>query len=213
MDATIGLQWISLSLLFLVGSIWSEDNARFGYIATAFMGAFFWWVGWLQYAYLGTVIPICIMIAVISYLRSHLRYKLGVFGSQGGLIWKILMFVVTMQFAIVIINGMAIFNANIAETPINEFTGYSLSAAESVFGGFTTGIGGVDMMVMALTVGWLLLQLVFSMLFAFFTLYPTMVAVFHIPPLISAAVSGAIYVLTALEMFMIIFKPIRSLEV
>jgi hypothetical protein len=213
MDATIGLQWFALSLLFLVGSIWSEDNARFGYIVTAFIGGFFWWIGWLQFAYLGVIIPIVFMIAIVSYLRSHLKFKFGVFGSQGGLIWKILMFIILLQFAIVIINGMAIFQTQYAPTPTNEFTGYSLTNAETVFGGFTSGITGVDMVLMILSVGWLLLQLVFSMLFAFFTLYPTMVTVFHMPQLLAAAISAAIYVLTGLELFMLIFKPIRSVEV
>jgi hypothetical protein len=213
MDYAIGLQWISIALLFLVGSIWSEDNVRFGYIVTAFMGGFFWWIGWIQFSYLGVIIPIVFMIAFISYLRSHLKYKFGVFGNQGGLIWKILMFVITMQFAIVIINGMAIFNTQFASTPSNEFTGYTLTAATSVFGGFTTGISGVDMVLMILTLGWLLLQLIFSMIFAFFMLYPTMVSTFHMPQLIAAAIAGAIYVLTGLELFMLIFKPMRSVEV
>jgi hypothetical protein len=213
MDATIGLQWISLAIIFLIGSIWSEDNVRFGYIVTAFMAAFFWWIGWLQFAYLGTVIPIVIMVAIISYLRSQLKYKYGVFGSQSGLIWKILMFVIMMQFAIIIINGMAIFQSQYTADPSNEFTQYSLTNAQSVFGSFTTGVGAVDMVLMALTFGWMLLSLVWSMMFAFFTLYPTMVSIFHVPPLLSMAISAAIYVLTGLELFMLIFKPFRTTEV
>jgi len=213
MDTTLGLQWISIAIIFLMGSIWSEDNVRFGYIVTAFMGGFFWWIGWLQFAYLGTVIPIIFMIAIISYLRSHLKYKFGVFGSQGGIIWKMLLFVVTMQFAIIIVNGMAVFQKQFTSNPSNEFTQYSLVTAQSVFAPFTTGIGGVDLVLAALTLGWMLLSLVWSMVFAFFNLFPTMVNVFGIPPLVAAAIAGGIYVLTGLELFMIIFKPFRATEV
>ena len=213
MDITLGLQWISIAIIFLMGSIWSEDNVRFGYIVTAFMGGFFWWIGWLQFAYLGTVIPIIFMIAIISYLRSHLKYKFGVFGSQGGIIWKMLLFVVTMQFAIIIVNGMAVFQKQFTSNPSNEFTQYSLVTAQSVFAPFTTGIGGVDLVLAALTLGWMLLSLVWSMVFAFFNLFPTMVNVFGIPPLVAAAIAGGIYVLTGLELFMIIFKPFRATEV
>lgn len=212
MDAIVGVQWISLAIIFLIGSIWSEDNARFGYIVTAFMGAFFWWIGWLQFSYLGTVIPICIMIAIISFLRSHLKYKYGVMGSTSGMIWKILMFVIMLQFAIIIINGMAIFQSQYAETPSNEFTSYSLTNADSVFGAFTSGIGAVDMVMAALTFGWMLLTIIWSMLTSFFLLYPTLITTFHVPPLVSMAISAAIYVLTGLEIFMLIFKPYRTTE-
>jgi len=117
-----------------------------------------------------------------------------------------------MQFAIIIINGMAIFNTQYAENPDNEFTSYSLSSAESVFGGFVTGIDSIDIVIATLTIGWMLLKLVFSMLFAFFALYPTLVSIFHVPPTIAAVVAAAIYVLTALELFMLIFKPFRQVE-
>lgn len=213
MDAVIGTQWISLSLMFLVGSIWSEDNARFGYIVTALMAAFFTWFGWLQFAYLGTVIPIIIMIAIISYLRSHLKYKYGVFGSSGGLIWKILMFAVMLQFSIVVINGMAIFNTTYAPTPDNAFTQFSLTNANDVFGGFQSGAGAVDIGAALLTNGFMLLMVVWSMLVAFFTLYPVMVTTFHVPALISMVISGGIYLLTGLEVFMLISKPSRMTEV
>jgi len=213
MDATLALQWMSIAIIFLLGSIWSEDNVRFGYIITAFMGGFFWWIGWLQFAYLGTVIPIVFMIAIVSYLRSHLKYKFGVFGSQGGLIWKMLLFIVVMQFAIIIVNGMAVFQKQFTSNPYNEFTQYSLVTAQTVFAPFTTGFGSVDLVLAALTFGWMLLNLVWSMVFAFFNLFPTMVVTFGIPPLIAAAIAGGIYVLTGLELFMIIFKPFRATEV
>lgn len=212
-DSAIALQWIALCFIFLTGSIWSEDTARFGYVITAFMAAFFWWIGWITFAYLGTVIPVVIMIAILSYLRSHLKYKYGVFGSNGGLVWKILGFIIMMQFAILTINGLAIFNTQFAANPDNEFTGYTLDTADATFGQFTTGVAGADAVIMALTIGWLLLGFLWSMLVAFFTLYPTLVATFHVPALIAGAVSAGVYVMTALELFVLIFKPIRPVEV
>lgn len=213
MDAAIALQWLALCFIFLTGSIWSEDNARFGYVITALMGGFFWWIGWITFAYLGTVIPVVIMIAILSYLRSHLKYKFGVFGSNGGLLWKVLGFIIVLQFAIITINGLAIFNGQWIANPSNEFTGYTIDTAESTFGGFTTGVAGADAVIMALTIGWLLLGFLWSMLVAFFTLYPTLVSTFHVPVMIAAAISCGVYVLTALELFVLIFKPIRPVEV
>lgn len=225
MDTAMGLQWFALCFIFLAGTIWSEDNVRFGYIFTPLVATFFWWLGWIQFAYLSTVLPALVFIGVISYLRAHLRYKFGVFGSNSSLIWKIMSFLIIMQLAILFINGMAIFNTNFAPTPQNEFTGtynnqtgkyeggYTLERAEDVYGGKIGEGTSTDTAAMILTLGWSMLAVVWSMLMAVVMLYPQMVTQFGVHPTIAAAISMGFYIMLALELFILLFKPVKPPEV
>ena len=211
-------QWIALSILFLLGSIWSEDNVRYGYILVPFMGALFYWVGWLNFAYLTSVVPIMAMLGILAYLRAHAKYKFGIFGSGGGMLWKIFSFFVFLQFAIVFANGLSIFDAKYIDDPSNEIigsggtAGYSITKAESVYGSQTYGISIVDVITNGLQIVWNSFKVVWAMIESFFALYPTMVKNFGMPPEVATIISAGVYLLVAFEVFVLIFKPYRAPE-
>lgn len=216
MDATIALQWFALALVFLISSIWSENNARFGYILTAFMMGFFWMIGWIQFPYLTTVIPMVMMLAILAYLRSHLKMKFGVFGSSGGLLFKIVVFVIFLQFALIFVNGLVtvgVFDQQFAPNPSDEFQSYTISNAESVYQSSTVDVNVVDAVWNGLGLVWTQWIVLWKMVFGFFSIYNTMVTVFKVPAAISVILSAGIYILTAIEVFVLIFKPYRAPEV
>jgi hypothetical protein len=206
-------QWIAICALYLLSSIWSEDNVRFGYIIVPFMAGFFWSIGFLQFSYLGTIIPIVIMMGILAYLKSQLKYKYGVFGSGGSLLWKIVAFVVFIQFAIVFVNGLMIFNSAYVMTPVNEFTAYNVTSAQAVYASSTTAIGALDAVSTGFSLIWMSWNITWSMILSFFTLFPSLMTNFHVPPTIAVIISGGIYLLTALEVFVLLFKPYRAPEV
>lgn len=214
-DGAIFYQWIAIAILFVIGNIWGEDDVRFGYVLVPFMAGFFLWIKWLTFSYLGTIVPILIVMGIVTFLRAQLRYKYGYFGSSGSLLWKIVTFVVFIQFAIVFINGLAIFNTNFAETPDATTTTdlYSISSAQTVYGAQTYDLSLSDVITGGLTMFWTSLKVLFSLLLGFFTMYPTMVNVFQIPPVVAALVSAGVYLLTAFEVFAMIYKPGRHPEV
>jgi hypothetical protein len=215
MAGEIFYQWIALAILFCVANIWGEDDVRFGYILVPFMAGFFLWVKWLTFSYLGTLIPILIVMGIVTFLRAQLRYKYGYFGSSGSLLWKIVTFVVFIQFAIVFINGLAIFNGNFAETPTASTTTdlYSISSAQSVYGESTYDLSIADVVSGGITLFWTSLKVLWSLVLGFFTMYPTMINTFQIPPSVAALVSAGIYLLTAFEVFAMIYKPMGKPEV
>jgi hypothetical protein len=206
-------QWFALSFLFLIANIWGEEHVRFGYILVPFMAAFFVYINWLTFSYLGTVIPIIIIAGILTFLRSHLRYKYGFMSGGGSLLWKIISFIVFMQFAIIFVNGLAIFNSNYVDNPSNEFTSYTLTKADAVYGSQTYNLDIADMMLNGLQILYTSLRVLWSMVQAFFLLYPTMVSQFHVPPQISLILTGGIYMLVAIEVFVLIYKPLRPPEV
>lgn len=213
MTAPIVLQWFAVAILFLIASVWGEENVRFGYVVVPFFAGIFWWMGWIQFSYLATVIPIIIFMGIFSFLREQLKIRWGVFGSGSGILIKIVAFVIFIQFAIILVNGLLIFDAPSYATPNNTFTTYSIESAQSVYGSSTANISIIDMIVNGLAFMWMQFSLFWNVVFGFFMIYPTMVNLFHIPPPIAMVVSAGVYVLTAIEVFVLVFKPYRAPEV
>jgi hypothetical protein len=216
MDYALGLQWMAMAIMFLISSIWSERNVRYGYILAPFMVGFFWAIGWIQFPYLATVIPMIIMIGILAYLRSHLRIKFGVFGSSGGLLFKIVVFVIFLQFALIFVNGLVsagVFDQQFAPNPSNQFNQYTITEAQGVYSSSTTDIGITDAVWNGLGLIWSQWAILWKMVFGFFNIYGTMTSIFHVPMAISVILSAGIYILTAIEVFVLIFKPFRAPEV
>jgi hypothetical protein len=216
MDYTLALQWLALAMTFLIASIWSEKNVRYGYIITALMAGFFFIIGWIKFPYLTALIPMVIMIAILAYLRTHLRNKFGVFGSSGGLIFKIVIFVIFLQFALVFVNGLAIngiFDTQFGPNVSNAYDSYQISNVDSNFGSFTTSESltdqvwwGFGMIVGAFKMLW-------NMVFGFFDIYNTMINIFHMPAEISRIIQLGLYLATMIEIFVIVVKPFRAPEI
>jgi len=216
MDSTLILQWFALAFVFLISSIWSENNVRFGYIITIFMAGFFWMIGWIQFPYLSTVIPMMMMLAILSYLRSHLKMKFGVFGSSGGLLFKIVVFVIFLQFALIFVNGLVtvgVFDQQFAPNPSSEFQSYTISNAETVYKSSTTDVNVVDAVWNGMGLVWTQWIVLWNMVFGFFSIYNTMVTIFKVPAAVSVLLSAGVYILTAIEVFVLVFKPYRAPEV
>jgi hypothetical protein len=213
MEPTVLLELIALCFLFLLSSIWSEENARFGYILVPLMAAFFWWAGFLPFAYLTTVIPLMVFMGIIAFMRSQLKYKWGVFGTSGGILYKLVFYLIMIQMAIGYINGIGLFGNNFAATPVNEYTTYNLSTANSTFGQSSYGITAIDMVSNGLQFVWTMFKILWSMIASVFVIYPTLVNTFGIPENLSLVIQCGIYVLYALELINMVYKPYKVAEV
>ena len=207
--------WIALSIIFVVANIWSEENVRFGYVLVPLVGAFFVTIKWISFSYLGQLLPVLIVVGIIAFLRSQLRLKYGFYGSGGSLLWKIISFVIFIQFAIIFVNGLAVFNTNFADNPSDAETSglYSISSAESVYGSQTYGMKEVDVIAGSVTLFWTSLKVLWSLAYGFFMLWQTMPATFHIPTSVAVMISAGIYLMTAFEVFTMIYKPLKSPEI
>ena len=213
MTVPIFYQWAAICFVFVIASLWGEENTRFGYVILPIFMGLFWWMGWIQFAYLAAVIPILIFMGVFAYMREQAKVKWGIFGSGSGILPKIIAFVVFLQFAIILVNGMVIFQDQQMSNPSNEFTSYSVEKAEAVYGDTTVSLGIVDSALMGLTLIWTQFQLFFTIVFSFFGIYKTLVSTFHVPMALATVISGGIYLLTAIEVFVLIFKPYRAPEI
>jgi len=212
-DPTLILEIIALSFIFLLSSIWSEDNVRYGYVLVPLMAAFFWWAGFLPFAYLTTVVPLLVFMGIITYLRSQLKYKWGVFGSGSGILYKLVFFLIMIQLAIGYVNGLGLFAGNAVVTPANEYTTYNLSTANSSFGSSSTGMSAADAVSNGFMMAWSMFGVLWSMIGAVFLIYPLLVNVFHIPADLSILIQAGIYILYALELVNLLYKPSRIVEV
>jgi hypothetical protein len=213
LDATLVLELIALSFLFLLASIWSEDNVRYGYVLVPLMAAFFWWAGFLPFAYLTSVVPLLIIMGIVTYMRSQLKYKWGVFGGGGGLLYKVVFFLIMVQLAIGYVNGLQIFIGDVAPTQTNEWTTYNLSSADQQFGESSYNMTAIDAVSNGLQLTWSMFRVLWSMISAVFFIYPLLVSTFLIPPNISVLFQAGIYILYALELVNLLYKPARLAEV
>jgi hypothetical protein len=209
----IVLEIIALCFLFLLSSIWSEENVRFGYVLVPLTAAFFWWAGFLPFAYLTTVIPLIVFMGILSFFRSQLKVKYGFIGTSSGILYKIVFYLIMIQMAIGYVNGIGIFSENMAVTPENQYTTYTLASANDTFASSTTDINVMDMVTGGLTLVWMLFRILWSMLAAVFLIYPILVNTFHIPQQLSLMIQCGIYVIYALELFNMLYKPMKPVEV
>jgi len=215
-DATLAMQWFALAWVFLISSIWSERNVKYGYIITTFMTGFFFIIGWIKFPYLTTVIPLVMMIAILAYLRTHLRTKFGVFGSSGGLIFKIVVFVIFLQFAIILVNGLAaagVYDQQFAPDQTSAFDTYQVDNAGTSFGAYTTGNGLLDPLYWGfgiIVAAWTMFMQVFV---GFFSMYDTMCNVFGMPAMLARIISFGVYMMTLIEIYVLVFKPFRAPEI
>jgi hypothetical protein len=199
-------------LLFLLSTIWSEDNIHFGYILVPLLAAFFWWAGFLTFGYLSVLIPLILVMGVLAHLRAVGKYKMGMFGSNSGLLVKIVVFLIFIQMSIGFVNSIGMFDAPAIANQSNTYTGYTLTKASDVYAGQTTGLDIAD----AITNGWNMIWtawvVMWGMLSAVFMIYPTLVTVFHIPGSISLVLQTGIYILYGITVFNMITKPYQAVE-
>jgi len=212
-NSTFVLEILALILLFLLASIFSEENVRFGYVLIPFVAAFFWWAGFLPFAYMTTIIPLMIFMGLFSFMRMQAKYKWGVGGTSGGILYKIVFFLIMIQMVIGYVNGMGMFATNSVVTPSNEYTQYTLASAQSVYGANSFGIDVVDMVTNGIQIMWMSFKVLWTMLAAVFFIYPTLVNQFHIPVELSVILQTGIYVIYGLELFNMVFKPFKAAEV
>lgn len=203
-------QWISLALLFLLASVFSEFNGRYGWVLIPLTTGIFWIVGWLPFTYFQTAIPIVIMLGVISYLREQLKVKFLVAGSSGGIFWKIVAFLMFIQVATIFVNGLVIYNVTIANTQ-SDIQNWKIESANSVYGSYT-GISAIDQVVTGLTFVWMSWNMLWSMVTAIFTIYPSLITNFHVPAGIAMLLSLGFYLLFAIELFVLLYRPQRNPE-
>jgi hypothetical protein len=212
-SATLGLEIIALSFIFLLASIWSEENVRFGYVLVPLTAAFFWWAGFLPFGYLATVIPLLIFMGLIAFMRAQLKVKWGFFGTGGGILYKLVFFLIMVQMAIGYVNGMGLFNDSMAMTPSNDYTMYNITGAESQFGESSSTMSTIDMVSNGLELAWTMFRVLWSMLASVFFIYPTLVTAFGVPASLSLILQTGIYIIYALELINMVFKPSKSAEV
>ena len=215
---------IALGFLFLLSSIWSEDNVRFGYVITPLFAGLLWIFGLIPFVTgLGTAMATVVFMGVISFFRSQAKYKYGVFGTAGGLLYKVMFLLIVLQLSIGYVNSMALFtvNGNAIQTaatqsqltPSGNYAVYNLTSANQTFSNIGGDTSAWSALFYTVTLPGLVLSILTSMLGAIFFIYPTLVTVFGIPPTLGALLQAGIYVIYGLELINIVFRPFKPIEV
>jgi hypothetical protein len=213
-------QWIALGFLFLLASTFSERTSKYGYVLIPLVAGLFAFIGWLPPEYLGVVVPLLLSLGVITFLKEQFRTKLGGYGSSGSFIWKIFFFLIILQVAIVFVNGMGIFNAQmqINNKDIDK-TAASYSLTNLTDGNVdpVTGAFGKSAVTTFLDTAWFfggLMMTAFVMMWTIFigtfTIYSTLTWVFGFPPIVAAALSSVVFLMIPVEIFILFAKPAKQ---
>ena len=62
--------WIAIGFLFLVGSLFSATNTKFGAVLLPGFAFVFGWMGWLTGTHLAIALPVCAVIGVLFYMSE-----------------------------------------------------------------------------------------------------------------------------------------------
>jgi hypothetical protein len=202
--------WIALAFIYLLASIFGEGTVRFGYVLIPFFGMMFWMAGWLPNVYMASTIPIAVAIGIITFLKEQYKIKFGAFGTNVSLIWKIMSFMIFLQFAIVFVSGLAAFNNNTEiASPNNAITNtYKLENAGVVYGNYTS-IKSLDQISVGLTMVWSAYNLMFYMLTSVIFVIPNLEHVFMLDPSIALIIGAAFYIMLCIEIFILIYRPLK----
>jgi hypothetical protein len=217
------LEWISLFASFFIGALISEEHMRFGAVATVITCLFFYGIGWIQFPYLPNVIPIVVIVAVFGLLRQQLKFKMGVFGNNGSLFWKIIAWLIILQFSVMIINSAGVpglgtnGGAQIANFNNTE-TNYAITSGNTLFGmgSGNTSSGASNVITDAgalLAIGWMLVTGLISIVTAFVGTYWTLTNTFGVPVPIATVMTATLYIMLIFELIAIIWKPFKSPEI
>lgn len=63
--------WISIALMFFVTMMFSATSAKFGYITVPGLGAFLWWIGWLEVT--SIIMIMALILGVLLYIGKKER--------------------------------------------------------------------------------------------------------------------------------------------
>jgi len=209
-----GYSMIALAFIFLLASIFGERDAKYGYVLIPLLGGAFWIIGWLPDIYVASIIPLILGFGVISFLREQFREKFGSGGSASSLLWKIMVFVVFLQFAIVFVNGIAVFaNAPKLESINNTFTqNYNLAEAKSVYGQYTN-VTAIDQLTVGLTLIWTAWNVTWAMIFGLLDIIPNMINIFHLDAAVATIIGVGFYIMIAIEVFVLLMYRTRPPEI
>ena len=209
-----GYSMIALAFIFLLASIFGERDAKYGYVLIPLLGGAFWIIGWLPDIYVASIIPLILGFGVISFLREQFREKFGSGGSASSLLWKIMVFVVFLQFAIVFVNGIAVFaNAPKLESINNTFTqNYNLVEAKSAYGQYTN-ITAIDQLTVGLTLIWTAWNVTWAMIFGLLDIIPNMINIFHLDAAVATIIGVGFYIMIAIEVFVLLMYRTRPPEI
>ena len=209
-----GYSMIALAFIFLLASIFGERDAKYGYVLIPLLGGAFWIIGWLPDIYVASIIPLILGFGVISFLREQFREKFGSGGSASSLLWKIMVFVVFLQFAIVFVNGIAVFaNAPKLESINNTLTqNYNLAEAKSVYGQYTN-VTAIDQLTVGLTLIWTAWNVTWAMIFGLLDIIPNMINIFHLDAAVATIIGVGFYIMIAIEVFVLLMYRTRPPEI
>jgi len=204
-------QWIALALLFLLGGVFSEYNVRYGYVIIPLMYGLMWFVGWIPISNALLIIPLLTILGVLSYLREQLRIKFMVAGSGSGLFWKIVSFMMFLQFSIIFVNSIIGIGTGVSQLSNTVTTDWQLQNSSQVYGSYTS-VSSIDAVFVGLTIIWNIWNVLWQMVLSIFTIFPMLINTFHCPTPLALILSGGFYMMFALEIFVLVYRPQKPPE-
>lgn len=207
---------ISMCLIFLLGGVFGERDAKYGFILIPLLGLAFWSFGWLSDIYVASIIPLVLGLAVITFLREQLREKFAGGGSASSLIWKVMAFVLFLQFALIFVNGITSFQAGgvTMATANNTYTqNYNLESANATYGGYTTDLSSIDQITVGFKLVWMAWGLTWAMLLGILHIYPNLITIFHMNAEVAWVISAGFYIMIGLEVFVLFMFRTRPPEI
>jgi len=206
-------QWIALGILFLLASAFSERTAKYGYILIPLLAGLFSYFGWLDGYYLVTIVPLLLTMGVVTFLKEQFRIKLGGYGSNTSLIWKIVYFLMIIQIAIVFVNGMGIYSSIDKGKIVPDSTMVQNTDSWSVYNANSADMQRFydptiwDQVTFFVTFVINSTLLLIQMLIGTLGIYWTLINVFGVPPSISAVLSSIVWIMFIVEIYITFAKP------
>jgi hypothetical protein len=166
----------------------------------------FWWFGWLPGTLMVAILPFCLFLGVIYYMKGSLMENYGT-GGSGSMLMNIVVFLIIFQLMIGFTSELGVFNHSSIVTPKNQYSNIDLTDLQQN----VSQIGGINDPLQtagAITSGgYAALRVMMSMLGAVFVCGLFLSEMFpQIPIGFIAILQAGIYVLYAIFILKLLFR-------
>jgi len=123
-QATMYYNYLSIGILFLIGSLSSSRNTRFFAILIPIFAAmlvYFEWLSGPDPVQTWGVIVMAVILGAAIYMKDTLRERFGT-GGPGSMVMNLMMFILILQSTIGVVNMTHLWEGNAAADISNEWT-------------------------------------------------------------------------------------------
>lgn len=219
-QARVYYNWISISVIVLLGAISSSRTTRFVAILIPVFAALFVFMGWMTNAnpahpeQLWGVIVITALLAAMVYMKGSLHERFGIAGP-GSMMFNVVFYILILQAVVGFVNSTAIWDYNSAPTASTQYSNIDLEAQVTTVsntGGLLNDLAQVGTILLEMSIGVLKMFLSMGLALIAFSVVIAIIFPWIYPsaygPTFLVILQLGIYIIYYMAFMRFVYKPV-----